>query len=217
VIGAAAALTILFGAHDARSQGVQPQTAPATASGGNLFSRWFGTPAAATQPAAAPASTAQAAPRVRKPRISRTRKRARPVAARPAPSEERPASPQQQAAERDWPDAAANVGGSITTMPLTIKTVREQLEPAPELPVVDETELTDIDRAADPRLAASVMPEPAPATDGSGAAEHDAAERARVLAMGETMKAMMQSAWLEPLMLVLAGALAGLAASRVFA
>lgn len=212
----AVALTVLFAAPDARSHGAQPRTAPATAATDNPFSRWFGRPAATPQAAAAPAAAAQPPQRIRKPRVSKSEKPTKPVAAQPAPAQEPSDPPQQQVAEPDWPDAAANVGGAMIA-PFTIKTVREQVEPEPDIPIVGENEVSDIDRAAAPALAASATPEPAASTDGSGATEKNATEQAHVFAMGETMKAMMQSAWLEPLLLLLAGAIAAFSAARLFA
>ena len=102
--------------------------------------------------------------------------------------------------------------------PLTIKTVREMVEPEPRPSPVFENELSDIDLAAPPRVAErrSLVPVVA-STDGSGATEHDVTERASAFTIGETIRPMMQSVWLEPVLLMIAGALAGLAAARAFA
>jgi len=113
-------------------------------------------------------------------------------------------------------NAEANLGAAMIA-PLTIKTVREMVEPEPQPPLVFENELTDLDLAAGPALAETRSLAPVASTDGSGTMENDATERPSVYAIGETVKAMMQSAWLEPLLLVLAGALAFSAAGRVFA
>lgn len=221
-ICSAAALALLLAAPDAMSQvAVQNATASDNA---NPFSRWFRMPSAATAPATAAPITVQPEQRARKIRTSRSKTRARPVAAKPAPVEEQKPvpveeqpAPQVQELVADWPHAATNVGG-IMIAPVTIKTVREQLEPEPEAQLVSENEMSDIDRAAQPTLAAAAPPEPAAGTDGRGMTDHEGApEQARVFAMGEAMKAVMQSAWLEPIFLMLAGALAALSAVRVFA
>lgn len=207
----AAALTVLFAASDARSQGVHPQTAPAAAAGGNPVSRWFARPAATPQ-----AGATQPRQHVRKRRVSRSKKPTKPVAAQPAPAEAKSDPPQQQVAEPAWPNAAANVGGALIA-PLSVKTVREQLGSEPETLPVSENEFSDIDRAAPPALAATATPEPAISTDGSGSTETDVTVQTHVFALGETTKAMMQSAWLEPLLLLVAGAIATLSAVRLFA
>jgi hypothetical protein len=182
----------------------------------NPFSRWFRLPSTAAAPAATAPATAQPVQRVRKPRITKVRKRSKAVATAPQPEPvaEQPAPQQEErVADSGWPNAEANLGTAMMT-PLTIKTVREQLEPEPETLLVSENELSEIDRAAQPAQAATAPPAPSASTDGSGAIENEL-EQAHVFAMGETMKAMMQSAWIEPALLMLAGALAGLAASRL--
>lgn len=178
---------------------------------GTLFSRWITTPTA--EAAARNAKRAQGV------RGAKTGIRTTPATEQPAPaataSSAAPAAPAaSQSAEPAWPNASANVGGAMIA-PLTIKTVREMVEP--ETPLVFENELSDIDLAAPPKLAEARPPAPSATTDGSGAIENDATEQARVFAMGETMKAVMQSAWLEPVLLMLAGALAALSAVRLFA
>lgn len=202
----AVAIALLFTAPDALSQAAG-QTTPAPE---NPFNRWFKPPSTA----AAPAPT-QPAQRIRKPRIAKSGKRAKPVAAvaQSVPSAETPiAKPGEPVTESGWPNAEATLGTAMIT-PLTVKTVREQLEPEPETLLVSENELNEIDRAAQPaQLTSPVRPA---STDGSGTVENDA-NRAQVFAFGESMKAMTQSAWTEPILLMLAGALAGLAASRLF-
>lgn len=209
----AAALTVVCIAHDARSQGVTAQPAPA-ASSSNPFSGWFGRSETAAPAAAAPAAQ-QPTQRARK-RISKSKKQTPPVVAEPAPADDQATELQQQAAEPDWPNAAANVGGPLI-VPLTVKTVREMIEPEP--PVVSENELSDIDRASQPEIAATSAPAPVtpPTTDGNGSIDIGEAEQTRVFAMGDTVKAMIQSAWFEPLLLMIAGAFAALTAVRVFA
>jgi hypothetical protein len=212
----AVALAILSAAPDARAQDLSQNT-PAAAASSNPFSRWFGAPSATATPAAT-----QPVQRVRKMRVAKSKKRTAPVAVQAAPAQEQSAPPaqaappaQQQTAESGWPNAEANVGGAMIA-PLTIKTVREMVEP--EAPVVLENEISDIDRAAQPAIAAaSESPASAASTDGSAAIENDVMEQTRVLAMGETMRAMLQSAWFEPILLMLAGAVAALSAARVFA
>lgn len=175
---------------------------------GTLFSRWTTAPTAE--------AAARNAKRAQNVRGAKTKMRT-PDADQPAPaasaSSAAPAA-SQASAEPSWPNASANVGGAMIA-PLTIKTVREMVQP--ETPLVFENELSDLDLAAPPALAEARSPAPSATTDGSGAIENDATEQARVFAMGETMKAVMQSAWLEPVLLMLAGALAALSAVRLFA
>jgi hypothetical protein len=223
-ICSAIALVVLFAAPQAMSQ-VVGQTA---AEPENIFSRWFRPQTA--QPAVTAPAAAQPEPRARKPRISKARKRpkpAPPVAEKSAPAEKEavapvqaPAPEQEKIAESGWPIAAATVGTAMIT-PLTIKTVREQLEPEPETLLVSENELSEIDRAARLAHAEASPQESVATTDGSGAIENDPAEQAHASGMMETIKAMMQAAglqvaWIEPVLLMIAGALAGLAASRAF-
>jgi len=201
----AVAIALLFTAPDALSQAA----GQATMAPENPFSRWFKPPATAAAPA-----PAQPAQRIRKPRIAKSGKRAKPAAAvaQPGPAAEAPvAKPEEPVADSGWPNAEATLGTAMIT-PLTVKTVREQLEPEPETLLVSENELNEIDRAAQPAQLSS--PVPAASTDGSGTVENDA-DRAQVFAISEGMKAMTQSAWTEPVLLMLAGALAGLAASRL--
>jgi hypothetical protein len=174
---------------------------------GNPFSRWTATPTAE--------AAARQAQRPQRVRGAKANVQTPPAAEQAAPAAAA-APAASQSAEPDWPNAAANVGGAAI-VPLTIKTVREMVEPAPEASPVSENELSDIDRAAQPALAQTRSHAPSATTDGSGVIESDAADQARVFAMGETMKAMMQSAWLEPILLMFAGALAGLSAARLFA
>jgi hypothetical protein len=223
-ICSAAALTLLLAAPNAMSQGAG-QAAPTASDSGNPFSRWFRMPSAATVPAttaptAAAPATAQPVQRVRKVRTSRSKPRTKPVTARAAPAQEQKAPPQQPVAEPDWPNAEANVGGPLI-VPLTIKTVRQQVEPEPETPIVLENEISDIDRAAQPALAESSEPAaPPPAsTDGRASAEFagTTGEPPAVFAMSETIKSIVQLAWLEPLLLVFAGVIATISAVRLFA
>jgi hypothetical protein len=156
---------------------------------------------------------AEAAPRsAQRPQRGRakSRMRAAPVAVAAAVSE-------PQIAESAWPDAAATVG-MATLIPITVKTVREMVAPSPEAALVFANELSDIDLAARPLL---TQPPPEASTsaytDGHATPDNNVSEPPRVFAMTETMKAFAQSAWLEPVLLVLAGALAAFSALRLFA
>lgn len=211
VICCAIAIALLFMASSTAMSQAAGQTAAAPDSS-SPFSRWFRLPAAAAPVAAQPPTQ-----RIHKPRIAKPRKRTGRVAsaALPAPAAERSLpQKQEQVQGSGWPNAEANVGRATITL-LTVKTVREQLEPEPATLLVAENELSDIDRAAQPAQSAPATPVPLPSTDGSGAIERDA-DQAHVLARGDTMKSMMQATRLEPVLLMLAGALAGLAASRFF-
>ncbi|MCC6889641.1 MAG: hypothetical protein IT536_14000 [Hyphomicrobiales bacterium] len=168
---------------------------------GGFFRPWMTIPTAAAAP-----RSAQHPQRVR----AKTKTRTAPVAAEAAVSEPQPAEPA-------WPNAAATVG-TATLIPITIKTVREMVEPAADNPLVFENELSDIDLAARPLLTQASAQTSAPvSTDGRATTESEASEQPRVFAMAETVKTFTQSAWFEPVLLVLAGALAALSAVRLFA
>jgi hypothetical protein len=165
---------------------------------------WLG-PWTGSRAAAAPRSS-QRTQRAR----AKTKMRAAPVATEAAASE-------PQIAEPSWPNAAATVG-TATLIPITVKTVREMVEPAPDgAALVFENELSDIDLAARPVLTPTPASSAAVSTDGRAAPENAGAEQPHVLAMAETMKTFTQSVWLEPVLLVLAGALAAFSAIRLFA
>lgn len=164
---------------------------------------WLG-PWTGSRAAAAPRSS-QRTQRAR----AKTKMRAAPVAAEAGISE-------PQAADSSWPNAAATVG-TAALIPITVKTVREMVAPAPDANLVFANELSDIDLAARPILTPTPASSAAGATDGRATSENAAAEQPRVFAMAETMKTVTQSAWLEPALLVLAGALAALSAIRLFA
>ncbi len=217
----AAALALLCTASDAVSQTAGQ---PTQATVENPFSRWFRPLSAAATPAA-PATAQPAAP-VRKPRIARVRKRAKSDTARSVPAGEQrarhgsvaqPVVPETDAPAADpaWPHAEDNVGRAMIT-PLTVKTVREQLEPAPEVLTVSENELSEIDRAAPSEAAGTTSTRHSSSTDGSGRLQNEI-EQDRVFANAEMKATSMRPAWLEPALLMIAGALAGLAASRLFA
>ena len=169
-----------------------------------MFSRWMGMPTAA----AAATRTTQRPQRVR---VVKPKKQTEPATARPQQAE-------PQAAESGWPSAAATVG-LATLVPITVKTVREMMAPATDTPIVSENELSDIDLKARPVPVASPEPSPGPmSTDGRSAPEADSkANEPSIFAMAETMTTIAQSAWLEPVLLALAGALAALSAIRIFA
>jgi hypothetical protein len=164
---------------------------------GSLFVRWTATPA-----------TAAEARKTKRYPGSRSRK------PRTAPAE--PPAVEAQHAEPAWPNAAATAGQG-TLIPMTLKTVREMIAPEPETPLVFENELSDIDLAARPALAATPSLPPPPSTDGRATWESEIADPSPVYAMAETMRTIAQSAWFEPVLLVLAGALAAVTAIRVFA
>jgi hypothetical protein len=214
-ICSAATLTLLLAAPNAMSQEAG-QTAQTEYD--HPFRLWFRMPSATTAPVAVAPATAQPVQRVRKVRTSRSKQRSGPVAARAALAEEQKVPPQHQVAEPDWPNAEANVGGP-PIVPLTIRTVREQVEPRPETAIVLETEVSDIDRAAQPAPAASSEPAASLSTDGRASAEFavTTGEPSAVLAMSDTIKSIAQLAWLEPLLLAFAGAIATFSAVRLFA
>lgn len=170
-------------------------------SAGGWLGPWMTVPTAAAAP-----RSAQRAQRVR----AKTKVRTVPVAAEAAVSE-------PLAAEPAWPSAAATVG-TAPLIPITVKTVREMVEPAPDATLVFENELSDIDLAARPVLTeTSAQTSAAVSTDGRAAPDSNVSEPLRVFVMTETIKTLTQSAWLEPVLLVLAGALAAVSAMRLFA
>ena len=183
----AVALMLLFAAPEAMSQSAGQNTAAPNTTGPddrNPFSRFFRLPTA--QPAATAPAETQPQSRTRKPRISKARKRPKPVAEQSAPVGQQPAAPvdaaapvHQTVADSDWPRAADHIGSAVIA-PLTVKTVREQLEDQPEAELVSEHEFSEIDRAARLAQAEAVSTEPPEATDGTGAIENDPAEQVRV-------------------------------------
>lgn len=178
---------------------------------GGFFGRFTTTPSAEAAP-----QTVQRPQRVR---IAKTRKRTAPVVIARTTRAEPVAVQTAEPAGMSWPHAAGNVG-LATIAPLTVKTVREMVEPGPEPALAFENELSEVDLAARPVMVAGASAEPLvpQSTDGRAIAESDAAaEQPRVYAMADAVKAITQSAWLEPMLLVLAGALAALSAMRLFA
>ena len=167
------------------------------------FGRWVGPPAAAA---------ATRTVRTQRVRISKPKKRSEPVAAQSTPAEPR-------AAQSEWPNAAATVGAAAF-VPLEVKTIREMVAPDPQVSFVFENELSDIDLAARPLLLASPRSILPASTDGRSHPDSDDArmsEQPRVFAMADSVRSITQSAWFEPLLLALAGALAAISAVRLFA
>lgn len=171
--------------------------------------------------------TAEAAPRNSQKHTQRVRMvKPKPVVVEAAapqivpPEPPPPASPSAQ----EWPSAQENVGAA-GLVPVVIKTVREMVEPEPEMPTVLENELSDIDLRARPILDRDDI---FAATDGRATAEEDLRGN-RFAAFAENMKTISGASWsaawsvpwnfswLEPLVLALAGAFAAIAAMRFFA
>ena len=171
-----------------------------------MFSRWMGTPAAT-----AATRTSQ------RPRGVKSKRRTGPAAAQSQPAETQPGQPA-------WPSPAATTGPAAL-VPITVKTVRELVAPPRDTPLVFENELSDIDLAAKPVLAATAATPAtsstaAPSTDGRSYRDGDdvkIGEQPLVFAMSESMRSITQAAWFEPMLLALAGALAALTAMRMFA
>jgi hypothetical protein len=169
--------------------------------------------------------TAQAAPRniqrqTQRVRMSRAKKPLeKPVeASAPQPPAEADAAPPVSPAfadtqEPSWPNAQENVGAA-GLVPVVIKTVREIIEAESETPVVREHELSDLDLAARPVASRDELP--VAATDGRADADEEWRGN-RFAAFAENVKAIGSASWLEPVLLVLAGAFAAAAAMRVFA
>lgn len=163
------------------------------------FSRWIRPP------------TAEAAPRNhqnQRARAARATKPADAAAAEPAPPPVAPA----------WPNAEASAGtGAI--LPVVIKTVREMAEPEPEISLVYENELSDLDIAAKPLAAQppTAQPEAVDVTDGRAIGDDTDFLGNRFAAFAENVKSIGNASWLEALVLALAGAIAAVTAMRVFA
>lgn len=209
-IAVAGAMAVLFLSPAARTEpegagGHNPDNVLVRPNGTSaLFTRWSAAPAAAA------ARTSQRQQRVRTAR----KVRSAPAAPQPPAAETKPAAPA-------WPNAEASAGNA-TLVPITVKTVREIAAPVPDTTIVFENELSDIDLAARPVLAATPAPPPAPSTDGRAAPESENTEPSPIFAMAvawksEIWKPMTQATWFEPLLLALAGALAALSAMRLFA
>ncbi len=199
---AAVAAAIFFGAVPAWPQN-EGATAPNPA---NAFARSGNTGSVAQhlRPQAA-----QATPRRERhtPRVRAYSSR-KSMAAAAAP----PAAPEvTESTEWAWPSAQENVGAS-GLIPVVVRTVREMVEPHPEMPAVHANELSDIDLAAAPvenrhRIAT---------TDGRADADEEP-RGFRFAAFVENARAVGSIVWLEPVLLVLAAAIAAVAAGRVFA
>ncbi len=153
---------------------------------------------------------AQAAPRATRPQVPRARvSRPKQPAALPqaaAPAEEPPTS------RPSWPIAQESVGAA-GLVPVEIRTVREMVGSETETSLVLENELSDLDISARP---ISRLDEPISSTDGRASAEEQRSGN-RIAAFAENLKAIGAAAWLEPILLVLAGAIAAVSAMRVFA
>lgn len=170
----------------------------------NAFTR-SGASAKASRPT--PPRTAHAAPR-RDRHASRPRRSNIPVAA-VAPQ---PAAPEAvEPAETAWPNAQDNVGAA-GLIPVVVKTVREMVQPPPEAEAVHANELSDIDLAAGP----IERSERIASTDGRASVDEEP-RMVRLAAFADTMKTIGGASWLEPLLLLIAGASAAAAAMRVFA
>jgi len=179
----------------------------------NIFSR--PTMAEGFLRAVQPQSSAEAAPRAETKR-QRMRNSSRAKVSRPdAISAQSTSTEQQQHGDtsRAWPNAEASAGtGEI--VPVVLKTVREILELNSEAEVVHANELSDIDLAAGP----PALPIALAATDGS--ASRDAEEPAqanRFSAVMENVHGITHARWFEPVLLMMAGAIAAVSAMRLFA
>ncbi len=142
-------------------------------------------------------------------RAAKVKKPAEAAAPEPAPQ---PAAPA-------WPNAEASAGTG-TILPVVLKTVREMAEPEPEISLVYENELSDIDIAAKPLAAEPPLPaqpEAVDVTDGRAIGDDTDFLGDRFAAFAENVKSIGNASWLEALVLALAGAIAAVTAMRVFA
>ena len=155
---------------------------------------------------------AEAAPRTtqRPQRVRSVRARHPAEVAAPLPAP-RPVAPA-------WPNAQDSAGtGKI--IPVELKTVRELAEPEAEPSLVHENELSDLDMAAQPLSAQPLLAqsEAITGTDGRATSDDMDFHGNRFAAFAENVRAMGNATWLEPLLLALAGAIAAVAALRIFA
>lgn len=157
---------------------------------------------------------AQAAPRTTQKHTPRMRaSRARTPVAAQAPEPATPEPQPQQQAQPEWPNAQDNVGVA-GLVPIEIKTVREMILSEPETPLVQENDLSDLDLAARPVSRLDAMFD---GTDGRANTDDTEPRGNRIAAFAENFKAIGGASWLEPVLLVLAGAIAAVTAMRVFA
>ncbi len=158
---------------------------------------------------------------VRRARVSRVRKpieESAPV--RPEPIMQEPVV--QETVQREpetpaWPVAETNLGVS-GIVPVEIRTVREMVEAEPEAPLVRDNELSDLDIAAPSVVHGREVVharEVTLTTDGRASVEEDPPAQ-RFAAMVENLKMAGGISWLEPVLLVMAGAGAAVAAMRIF-
>jgi hypothetical protein len=163
------------------------------------FSRWIRPPVAEAAPRNSQNQRARAA---------KAKMPAEALAPEPAPQPVAPA----------WPNAEASAGTG-TILPVVLKTVREMAEPEPEISLVYENELSDIDIAAKPLAAQPLpgQPEAVDVTDGRAIGDDPDFLGDRFAAFAENVKAIGNASWLEALVLALAGAIAAVTAMRVFA
>ena len=112
-----------------------------------------------------------------------------------------------------WPNAQDSLGVN-GIVPVVIKTVREMAEATAEASVVRESDLSDLDIVAAPpnRLENAVSE-----TDGSATEREVEPRTSRVIALAEHLKIAGALPWFEPILLMLAGAVAALSAKRMFA
>lgn len=154
-------------------------------------------------------ASAMAAPRAER-RMKRTRgvrpetKRRPPVSAAP----ELPVRVEQPF----WPSLYS--AATTVTSPASVKTERETQAETDE-GVVFANELSDIDLAAKPPAETSAVA----ATDGRAGADVAPlrSEDSRFAPLVEAARAALQAAWMEPVLMLLAGAFAALSAVRLFA
>jgi hypothetical protein len=209
VLRVLATSAILFGAPPAwtQNEGVNqpnPENTFHSSTVAQYFSRF-------TRP-----QTAQAAPRNNQQQTQRVRmSRAKKLVEAPAPQPppEAAAPPPASPESPTWPNAQENLGAA-GLVPVVIRTVREMIEAVSETPVVQEHELSDLDLAARPVASRDELP--VASTDGRADADEEWRGN-HFAAFAENVKAIGSASWLEPVLLVLAGAFAAATAMRVFA
>jgi len=166
---------------------------------------------AAPRTSQAPRTGQKHTPRMRVSRAKASVAVAEPVSSEPPPHEP-PPQPQEQA-QSEWPNAQDSVG-MAGLVPVEIRTVREMVRTEPEAPLVQEHELSDLDLVARPISRLDGMFD---GTDGRANPDDSETRGNRIAAFAENLKAIGSASWLEPILLVLAGAIAAVSAMRVFA
>ena len=180
-------------------------------------------------PAVEATPAAVAAPVVKQRRKKRVAK-SRPAKSRPAPVAEAqppvieilPQAVTADAVALPQPAKVAQPAEETDIIPVVVRTVREIVIPDPDVPVVSPNELSDIDMAARPDLrplSAQTASAQEASTDGRSVRDAEDAVPAPVFAetVTEAPRPLERSAWIDALLILMAGTLATFSAVRLLA